>query len=120
MTGIYAYDLAAPERPLVPRISPLRNPPSAAEIAADDRRRREEADRSYSAVLTQWSDLRALAEGDPVAVAVLHVHQPQRGHDHAECDECKTDEDYEATPARWPCATFEAVRTAIAQRGGGG
>lgn len=107
------YDLAVPFRPLVPRVEPLRNLPSAAEVTAAEKKHRESLKGAHVEALTEWQLVRAKAEGSPVAVAVLDMHRPQNDHSRITCGECLTDEWDEAVSTPWPCPTFEMVKELV-------
>jgi hypothetical protein len=115
--GIRAYDLTLPGKPLVPAWAPLRFDPAQMEAnarraQAERRENEKRIARDTDRATAGWQALSDRLAGNPVATAVLRLHQPQAGHQHVVCIEC-LEEDYDSgTPAPWPCRTFEAMEDA--------
>jgi hypothetical protein len=95
---------------------PLRAPlPGMRGWAAEEsarRRQQRERETRVSAELEQaqadWRDAYARHENAAVR-AVLDIHQPEAGYDHAVCTDCRESDCGEAAAIEWQCATFTAI-----------
>lgn len=114
-TGIRAYDLTPPSKPLTPTWQALRNPPGLAAIAVSQRRERERVEVLRVAQAAAHEEWRLYADryvDNPVARAAFEVHQPEDGYDRVVCGSCMEDIGYEAGSTTWPCLTFERMKAA--------
>ncbi len=80
------------------------------DAAADDRRlERETADAT-----AEWRTTHHTLAGNPVADAVLNLHQPEKSWNAVTCTLCMTDNGSdEAAAAPWPCPTYLAIQEAM-------
>ena len=123
-SGILGFDLRG-YPPLIPQITPIRRMPSErdrAAAAAAERDRKQRINAETFVAQGAWSAQRERHGANPVALAVLDLHEPQAGTSfkHVVCSTCLSDENsQEATPDPWPCATFTAVSTAGHEPGTG-
>ena len=116
-TGISAFDLVPPSKPLAPAWTPLRShsrPSAAEQIAARHAAATREArvKQATDDAMADWRQFADTLAGNPIALAALRCHQPEAGYERVVCDECCESDIDDTVGVEWPCGTFAAMKAA--------